>query len=129
MTMMSIFSSFDALCAEFYRQKLDFSAGSAGKPKQEASSMKRSGLEDNKSPSSSAGSVGRRPSEEQRLRIREGARRARKPKQEASSMKRSGLEGNKSSSPSGSVNGRPFGGAATENARRARFALELDGVH
>ncbi|KAL5738777.1 hypothetical protein ACOSP7_031538 [Xanthoceras sorbifolium] len=39
--------------------------------------MKRSGLEDNKSPSSSTGSVGGRPSEEQRLRIRKGARRAR----------------------------------------------------
>ncbi|KAL5737086.1 hypothetical protein ACOSQ2_031874 [Xanthoceras sorbifolium] len=38
--------------------------------------MKRSGLEDNKSPSSSTGSVGGRPSEEQRLRIRKGARRA-----------------------------------------------------
>ncbi|KAL5737082.1 hypothetical protein ACOSQ2_031870 [Xanthoceras sorbifolium] len=73
MTMMSIFSSFDALCAEFYRQKIDFSAGSAEKPKQEANSMKRSGSEENKSPSS----VGGRPSEEQRRRIREGARRAR----------------------------------------------------
>ncbi|KAL5737088.1 hypothetical protein ACOSQ2_031886 [Xanthoceras sorbifolium] len=74
MMMMSIFfSSFDALCAEFYRQKIDFSAAPAGKPKQEASSMKRSGSEANKSPSPSSG----RPSEEQRLRIREGARRAR----------------------------------------------------
>ncbi|KAH7511220.1 hypothetical protein JRO89_XSUnG0219200 [Xanthoceras sorbifolium] len=51
-----------------------------------------------------------------------------KPKQEASSMKRLGLEGNKSPSPSGSVDGRPFGGAATENVRRTRFAPELDGV-
>ncbi|KAL5803616.1 hypothetical protein ACOSQ4_031921 [Xanthoceras sorbifolium] len=43
-------------------------------------------------------------------------------------MKRLGLEGNKSPSPSGSVDGRPFGGAATENVRRTRFAPELDGV-
>ncbi|KAK2633814.1 hypothetical protein Ddye_028606 [Dipteronia dyeriana] len=40
-TMMSIFSSFDALSAEFYGQKFDFSA--AAKPKQlEASLIKRS---------------------------------------------------------------------------------------
>ncbi|TXG48524.1 hypothetical protein EZV62_024399 [Acer yangbiense] len=59
--------SFDALCAEFYGQKFDFSA--AAKPKQEASLIKRS-----------SGFEGNNKTEEQqqrRRRIREATRRPR----------------------------------------------------
>ncbi|KAK0591568.1 hypothetical protein LWI29_004086 [Acer saccharum] len=65
--MMSIFSSFDALCAEFYGQKFDFS--DAAKPKQEASLIKRS-----------SGFEGNNKTEEQqqrRRRIQESTRRPR----------------------------------------------------